>query len=181
MKHATLGTALLVLMLQGCQASTSTPAPAAPEPAAASTPQPAPAAPQVARPALPPEACQRTADGFAVFLEAIATDPALRAAYSAPKLAEYDFATPPKPVERAAEPFRLALIDSRWSYDEPDKNAEDLSRVDLKITQQGDQMRASFVRAEFSADDEVVKTLGAPEAYVFDYTKDCWQLSRHVR
>jgi len=185
MKQRLLTAALLALLLQGCKAPASTAAADAPA-AAAPTAQAAPAAATPAaaaapRPALPPEACAKTQDGFAAFLEAIVADPALRAAYSAPQVAERDLRDPSKPVDRPAEPFRLVLIDSRWSYDEPGKDPADLARVDLKLKPDGERMRADFVKAEFSADDEVTRTLGAPEAYVFKYTQQCWQLAQHLR
>lgn len=183
MKRRLLCAALLALVLQGCKAPDST-ASAAPAPAATAAAPPAAAAvpaPEAARPALPPGACDRTEDGFASFLEAIVSDPALRAAYSAPSVAEGDLRDPSKPVDRPGEPFRLALIDSTWSYDEPGKDPGQLARVKLDIKPDGERMRVDFVKAEFSADDEVVKTLGAPEAYVFDYTQQCWRLAQHLR
>jgi hypothetical protein len=187
MKRCLLCAALLALLLPGCKAPEST-AGAAPVAASATTPAPAAApaaaakpAPGDARPALPSGACDRTEDGFAAFLEAIVSDPALRAAYSAPTVAEGDLRDPSRPVDRPREPFRLALIDYGWSYDEPGKDPGQLARVKLDITPDGGRMRVDFVKAEFSADDEVVKTLGAPEAYVFDYTQQCWRLAQHLR
>jgi hypothetical protein len=187
MKQRLLAAALLALLLQGCKppqptAAADAPAPTSTASAATAAPEPAtPVAPAAPRPALPPEACTRTEDGFAAFLEAIVADPALRAAYSAPQVAERDLRDPSKPVDRPTEPFRLVLIDSRWSYDEPDKDAGELARVKLEFKPDGERMRVDFVKAEFSADEEVTRTLGAPEAYVFEYTQQCWQLTQHLR
>ncbi len=186
MKQRLLTAALLALLLQGCQMPEPAAAadPAAPTSAAPATATPAPttpAAPAAQRPALPQSACERTEEGFSAFLEAIVADPALRAAYSAPHVAERDLRDPSKPVERPSAPFRLVLIDSRWSYDEPDKQPEQLSRVKLELKPDGERMRAEFIRAEFSPDEDVIKTVGAPEAYVFDYTQQCWQLTQHLR
>lgn len=133
------------------------------------------------RPAMPTEACEKTADGFGAFFETIVTDPALREAYSGRNVAELDLRNPGGPVRRQAEPFRIALIDSRWAYDEPEKDASELARIKLELNADGERMRADFIKAEFSADDEVIKTLGAPEAYVFEYTQQCWQLIQHLR
>ncbi|KQR09094.1 MULTISPECIES: hypothetical protein [Xanthomonas] len=186
MKQRLLTAALLALLLQGCQAPESTAAadPAAPTSTATTTaaPEPAPpATPAAQRPALPQGACEKTEDGFSAFLEAIVADPAVRAAYSAPHVEESDLRDPSKPVDRPGEPFRLVLIDSRWSYDEPDKQPEQLARVKLELKPDGERMRAEFIRAEFSPDEEVIKTVGTPEAYVFDYTQQCWQLTQHLR
>lgn len=183
MKQRLLTAAMLALLLQGCKAPESTAA-ATPAAAATAAAVPAPAAPPsptAPRPALPQGACDKTQDGFAAFLEAIVSDPALRAAYSAPTIAEGDLRDPSKPVARPGEPFRLALIDYSWSYDEPGQDPGKLARVKMDIKPDGDRMRVDFVKAEFSADDDVVKTIGAPEAYVFDYTQQCWRLAQHLR
>ncbi|WP_372392408.1 hypothetical protein ACCQ05_21125 [Xanthomonas sp. NCPPB 3582] len=186
MTQRLLTAALLALLLQGCQAPESTPTatntagPAATP--AADVPEPA-ARPATAanRPELSPGACKKTDDGFTAFLEAIVADPAVRAAYSVPVVEERDLRDPSKLVNRQSEPFRLTLIDYSWSYNEPDKDPSELDRVKLDFKLEGDRMRVDFVRAEFSADDEVLKTFGAPEAYIFEYTQDCWQLAQHLR
>ncbi|KQQ55597.1 hypothetical protein IFR09_00940 [Pseudomonas syringae] len=128
-----------------------------------------PTAADPSRPAMPAQACEKTADGFGTFFETFVTDPALREAYSAPT------------VHRPAEPFRVALVDSRWVFDEPEKDASDLVRIKLDLVADGERMRADFIKAEFSADDEVIRTLGAPQAYLFEYRQHCWQLVQHLR
>lgn len=179
---------VLALLVQGCNASQ----PAAPaqivapaEPTAAVPAAPArtaaTAVPPGNRPPLPVEACARTADGFAAFFETIVSDAAVRAAYSAPTVEERDLRDPSKRVDRPAEPFRLTLIDYRWTYDEPGKEPGDMAQVKLDLRRDGERMRADFIKAEFSADDEVIRTFGAPEAYVFEYTQRCWQLTQHLR
>lgn len=82
----------------------------------------APATAVSPRPAMPTEACEKTADGFGAFFETIVTDPALREAYSTQNVAELDLRNPGGPVRRKAERFRIALIDSRWAYDETEKD-----------------------------------------------------------
>jgi len=168
MKRRLFTAALLALLLQGGHVSGFIGAAQA-------------AAPVATRPALPPGACARSEDGFVTFLEAFAADPTLRPAYSAPQVAERDLRNPSKSVNRASEPFRLVLIDSRWSYDEPEKDAGALARVKLDIKPVAEGMRADIVKARFSADDDVIKPFGAPEAYVFEYVQQCWQLTRHLR
>ena len=187
MKQRLLTAALLALLLQGCKPSessaTTTAAPApAPTATATAAPEQATAAATVAdRPALPQGACEKTEDGFTAFLEAIIADPALRAAYSAPRVEERDLRDPSKLVNRPGEPFRLTLIDYSWSYNEPNQDPGKLARIKMDFKQDGDRMRVDFVKAEFSADDDVIKTFGAPEAYVFEYTQQCWRLAQHLR
>jgi len=168
MKHRLFTAALLALLLQGGYMSGFVGA------AQAASPVPT-------RPALPSEACNKNEDGFATFLEAFASDPTVRAAYSAPHVAERDLRNPSKSVNRPNEPFRLAVIDSRWSYDEPGKDVSALARVKLDIKPVAEGMRADIVKARFSPDDNVVKPFGAPEAYVFEYVQQCWQLTQHLR
>ena len=85
-----------------------------------------------------------------------------------------------KPREQA-DPFRIALVDYQWVYDEPDKDAGVLSRISMERKFGADTMRIDFVKAEFSPDDEVVRTLGAHEAYVFRFREGCWQLAQQLR
>ncbi|MER2196860.1 hypothetical protein [Methylobacterium brachiatum] len=174
MRQRRLTTALLVLLLPGGK-----PAAAAPAPTAM-------AAPGLVRPAatradLPSGACDKTEDGFTAFLNAIVTDPALRAAYSAPQIAERDLNDPARPVARPIEPFRLTLIDYMWSYDEPGRDPGKLARVELSFTLDGDRMRLGLVRAKFSPEGNLVRTFGAPEAYVFEHRQGCWRLVEHLR
>ncbi|WP_372372330.1 hypothetical protein ACCQ13_00980 [Xanthomonas sp. NCPPB 1638] len=173
---------VLALLAQCCNASPpAAPAQLAPPAKPTANTPAATAMPPVNRPPLPLEACARTADGFAAFFETIVSDAAVRAAYSAATVEERDLRDPSKRVDRPAEPFRLTLIDYRWTYDEPGKEPGEMAHVKLDLRRDGERMRADFVKAEFSADDEVIRTFGAPEAYVFAYTHRCWQLTQHLR
>ncbi|MBX9403394.1 hypothetical protein K4L06_18935 [Lysobacter sp. BMK333-48F3] len=166
----------------------SAPATAAAAPAADTTPAApatAPAAAPAARPALPAEACQRSEDGFGAFFERYVQDPAVRAGYTAAQLELRDLRDPAKPgrsvPREQADPFRIALVDSQWVYDEPGKDPGQLERIDSRRKLDGDRMRVDFVRAEFTPDDDVASTKGAPEAYVFTFEQGCWQLSQQLR
>ncbi|WP_363797273.1 hypothetical protein ABU614_18880 [Lysobacter firmicutimachus] len=174
------------LSLAACgQGSTPQTAP----PPAADTAAAAPASPEVAttpaRMVLPAEACQRSEDGFGVFFERFVQDPAVREAYTAAQLQIGDLRDPAKPMQTVprdqAGPFRIALVDSQWVYDEPGKDAGQLERIDSRRTLDGDSMRVDYVRADFTPDDDVANTKGAPEAYVFKYEQGCWQLSQQLR
>ncbi|MEH6413974.1 hypothetical protein, partial [Pseudomonas sp. CGJS7] len=130
-------------------------------------------------------ACAKTEDGFATFLEQFASEPEIRAGYSAPTIEVRDINNPDRLIAsqtpQQADPFRIAMVDYQWSYDEPGKDAGQLSRIKLDRKLSGDRMRLDLVKAEFSPDEEVVKTIGSPEAYVFEFKQDCWQLAQHLR
>ncbi|MGO1003374.1 hypothetical protein [Lysobacter sp. CA196] len=191
MNQARTVAAALVLALAGCNApdagkadpaapaATATPAPAEPT-QPATTPAPPAAAVQ-----LPTEACVKTEDGFAAFFEQFVYEANVRSAYSAPQIEIRDLKDPGKLLEsqtpQQAGPFKIALVDNQWSYDEPGKQAGQLDRVKIDRTLSGDRMRVDFVKAEFSPDEEVVKTLGKPEAYVFEFKQGCWQLTQQLR
>ena len=197
MKQARTVAAALVLALAGCNApvpgkadpaANATPAPAESAPAQPAAAQPAPA--EAAPPAsaavqLPAEACVKTEDGFAAFFEQFVYEANVRSAYSAPKIEIRDLKDPGKLLEsqtpQQAGPFKIALVDNQWAYDEPGKQAGQLDRVKIDRTLSGDRMRVDFVKAEFSPDEEVVKTLGKPEAYVFEFKQGCWQLTQQLR
>ncbi len=204
MNQARTVAAALVLALAGCnapapeagKANTADPAaaatPASAEPAATepATAQPAPAeatpsAPASAAVQLPAEACVKSEDGFASFFEQFVYQANVRSAYSAPKIEIRDLKDPGKLLEsqtpQQAGPFKIALVDNQWSYDEPGKQAGQLDRVKIERTLSGDRMRVDFVKAEFSPDEEVVKTFGKPEAYVFEFKQGCWQLTQQLR
>ncbi|QWP75123.1 hypothetical protein J5226_15965 [Lysobacter sp. K5869] len=191
MKQARIAALALAVALAACSKppaaapEAAQPAPAA-QPAAAAGATPAPAAePAAARPALPEGACAKTEDGFDSFLEAYIGQPDKRAAYTAPDIEVRELKDPAKLVAKQsaqqAGPFRIALVDSQWSYFDPAKPDGEMARIDLNRNLDGDRVRVDYVKAEFSPDEEVVKTLGAPEAYVFEFKQGCWQLTQQLR
>ncbi len=186
MKQARIAALALAVALTACSKPPAA-APEAAQPAPAAQPAAAgpPAAPAAARPALPEGACAKTEDGFATFLEAYIAEPDKRAAYTAPEIEVRDIKDPSKLIAKQsaqqADPFRIVLVDSQWSYFEPGKPDGELARIQLDRKLEGDRMRLDFVKAEFSPDEEVVKTLGPPEAYVFGYEQGCWQLTLQLR
>jgi hypothetical protein len=190
MKQARIAALALAVALTACSKppaaapEAAQPAPAAQPAATASAAAPA-AAPAAARPALPEGACAKTEDGFATFLEAYIAEPDKRAAYTAPEIEVRDIKDPSRLIAKQsaqqADPFRIVLVDSQWSYFEPGKPDGELARIQLDRKLEGDRMRLDFVKAEFSPDEEVVKTLGPPEAYVFGYEQGCWQLTLQLR
>lgn len=194
MKPARTAIAVLVLALTACKAAApeapAAPAPAAPAAAPATTaaaaPAPTAAAPTAAPAApavqLPAEACVKSEDGFASFFEQFVYEAPVRAAYSAPTVEVRDIKDPGKLLgSEQPGPFRIAMVDNQWSYSEPGKDAGQFARVKMDRTLNGDRMRVDFVKAEFSPDEEVTKTLGKPEAYVFEFKQGCWQLTQQLR
>ena len=194
MKPARTAFAVVVLALTACKAAAPE-APAAPAPtapaatpatAAAAAPAPPAAAPTAAPAApavqLPAEACTKSEDGFASFFEQFVYEAPVRAAYSAPTVEVRDIKDPSKVLaSEQAGPFRIAMVDNQWSYNEPGKDAGQFARVKMDRALSGDRMRVDFVKAEFSPDEEVTKTLGKPEAYVFEFKQGCWQLTQQLR
>ncbi|SDY19568.1 hypothetical protein SAMN04487939_101180 [Lysobacter sp. yr284] len=183
MNSARIAALALAVALAACSKPAPAPEPSAPAAAAVAAPAPA-ASPVAARPALPEGACAKTEDGFASFLEAFIGEPDKRAAYTSPGFALRDIKAPDQPITHQTgptEPFRIALVDYQWSYFEPGKPDGELARIKLDRKLEGDRMRLDFVKAEFSPDDEVVKTLGPPEAYVFQHQQGCWQLTLQLR
>lgn len=166
-------TALVALLLPSGTVAAA-PAPAAPE-------DPHPVTPATTRAALPPEACAKTEDGFVLFLNDVVTDPTMRAAYSAPRIAERDVRNPSKPVARPSEPFRLTTNGSFWLYNESGRAAAKPARLTLTFTLTGNRMRLGLVKTKFSPEDEIIGTFGAPEAYVFEHRQGCWQLVEHLK
>lgn len=194
MKQARIAALALAVAMAACSKPPAAPeagAPAAaPAPAAqpATPPGPAPDAgqpPAPARPALAEGACDKTEDGFASFLEAYIAEPDKRAAYTAPQIELRELKDPSRLIAtesaQQAGPFRIALVDYQWSYFDPAKPDGEMARIQLDRKLEGDRMRLDFVKAEFSPDDEVVKKLGAPEAYVFEHKQGCWQLTQQLR
>lgn len=192
MTSARTAAAVLVLALSACKAGTSSaPVDASAAPASITAqavvepaPAAAPTAAQATKPTvqLSPDACVKSEDGFAAFFEQFVYEAPVRAAYSAPTVEVRDIKDPAKRLDaQPPGPFRIALIDNQWSYDEPEKDPSQLARIKMERTLSGDVMRVDFVKAEFTADDEVSKTLGKPEAYVFEFKQGCWQLTQQLR
>lgn len=190
MKAARTAIAVLVLALTACKAAApeapAAPAPTAPTAAPATTTAPAPApvaaAPTAPAVQLPADACVKSEDGFASFFEQFVYEAPVRAAYSAPTVEVRDIKDPAKLLSsQQPDPFRIALVDNQWSYVEPGKDPSQFARIKSDRTLSGDRMRVDFVKAEFSPDEEVTKTLGKPEAYVFEFKQGCWQLIQQLR
>jgi len=187
---AAAGVLLLLFLLAGCQRATSPSADANPGPvdvspiAAMQEAREATRVPATREQNLPAEACVKSEEGFSEFLGLFVQDRRVRESHSAPMIGVGDIKRPDETADVVAlqqiEPFRIALVDGRWVYEEPGKPSGELARVDISRTLDGEAMRVEFVRAEFSAEDDVLRTIGDPEVYEFAFRKGCWQLMKYL-
>jgi hypothetical protein len=114
---------------------------------------------------LPTDAC--TQEGYWSFFEAFAQSQEVRDAHTADA------------VRSAINPFRISLVDDRWFYvDDAGKGEQERQPLELKDVREGNAFRVEYVRAEFDANDEIVKTYGTPGSYVFNFVDGCWQLTQ---
>jgi hypothetical protein len=182
---------LFGLLLAGCLETTSQAADSnagsANISAAATVQEEAPKVPRV--PALdekhlPAEACIQSEEGFSEFFDIFVQDRPVRESHSAPMIEIGDIKNPNGKgnvvASQQIEPFRIALADNQWVYEEPGKSPGELARVDINKTLDGNIVRVEFVRAKFSVEDNVVRTTGDPEAYVFAFRNGCWQLTEYL-
>lgn len=133
---------------------------------------------------LPAEACVKSEEGFSEFFGFFVQDRRVRESHSAPMIEvgdiKKDDETKNVVASEQIEPFRIALVDNQWMYEEPGKSPGELARVDINRTMDGEAVRVEFVRAEFSAEDEVLRAVGDPEAYIFVFRNGCWQLTEYL-
>lgn len=133
---------------------------AAPPPAPAETVPPAPPATAAAGDAFPAELCAPD-QGWSFLNAFVLADEATRRRYS-----EGD----------AAEDFRIAMVDSRWSIREPAGSADEYSRVELQEIPSEDGFVIEYVRARYAPNEDVESTYGEPGRYVFAIRDGCWKL-----
>ena len=114
---------------------------------------------------LPADACTR--DGYWSFFETFVQSPEVRAAHTSDA------------VRSAINPFRISLVDDRWYYvDDAGKEGQERQPLELKDVLEGKTFRVEYVRAEFDANDEIVRTYGTTGSYVFNFVDGCWQLTQ---
>lgn len=125
---------------------------------------------------LPDDACTR--EGHWSFFESFVRWDAVRARHTADSVSVRSFAQPDREVGRTLGKdvgFRIALEDYRWVLAGSDQD------LDLQPWQEGDVLRVQYTPVELGPDDEVVRTLGAPGAYVFERRNGCWELTQELR
>lgn len=125
---------------------------------------------------LPDDACTR--EGHWSFFESFVRWDAVRARHTADTISVRHLSQPDHEVARTPKKdvaFRIALDDYRWVLAGSDQD------LDLQPSQDGDVFRVEYTPVELGPDDEVVRKLGAPGAYVFERRNGCWELTQELR
>ncbi len=129
------------------------------------------------------EAC--TLEGHAAFLESFARDEKVRATYTSPQMRIRDFNkldTDANLIERGKyDQFKIGLMDYRWVYLDPARDENSYERLEVKQKRTGDTLRVDFVKGEFDAEDNLVRTQGKPRAYIFEFKQGCWYLTQDLQ
>lgn len=140
------------------------------------------------------DACK--AKDFAAFFGSYAQNRKVRDAQTAALVEVRSLKNPKKKIEDVDARdflFNIQMLD--YSYYDADsalkfdksENPDDL--VDVKVDFKelgGDKHRIDWTRAQMKPDDEgegkvLVKTIGKPGAYIFEYVDGCYQLTQDLR
>jgi hypothetical protein len=118
----------------------------------------------------------------------------IRSRYSADKIQVRDYNDPSQVLEVVKQQdyqgFKIASVDYTLVYDDPtitDPNAK--ARLKREVKRLDDNtFRVDYVRAEFETDGEaednngkLIRTYGAPGAYIFEHQNGCWTLTQEYR
>jgi hypothetical protein len=118
----------------------------------------------------------------------------IRSRYSADKIQVRDYNDPNQILEvvkkQDYQGFKIASVDYTLVYDDPtitDPNAK--ARLKREVKRLDDNtFRVDYVRAEFETDGEaednngkLIRTYGAPGAYIFEHQNGCWTLTQEYR
>jgi hypothetical protein len=118
----------------------------------------------------------------------------IRSRYSADKIQVRDYNDPNQVLEviekQDYQGFKIASLDYTLVYDDPaitDPNAK--ARLKREVKRIDDNtFRVDYVRAEFEVDPEaednngkLIRTYGAPGAYIFEHRQGCWTLTQELR
>jgi len=124
------------------------------------------------------EAC--TQKGYQAFFESFVRSDAIRKSHTSPNV-EIRSISDNKPIKAKYDQFKIGLVDYVWIFLDPKKDISNYEQLDLKEKIIGSTYRVDYQRAEFGADDEVIKTYGAPGAYLFEIQDGCWRLTKEYR
>lgn len=125
---------------------------------------------------LPDDAC--TWEGHWSFFESFVRWDTVRARYTADTVSVRNLSQPEHEIARTPKKdvaFRIALDDYRWVLAGSEQD------LDLQPSQDGDVLRVEYTPVELGPDDEVLRKLGAPGAYVFERRNGCWELTQDLR
>jgi hypothetical protein len=118
----------------------------------------------------------------------------IRSRYSAAEIQVRDYNDPNQVLEVVKQQnyqgFKIASLDYTLVYDDPtitDPNAK--ARLKREVKRLDDNtFRVDYVRAEFAVDPEaednngkLIRTYGAPGAYIFEHQNGCWTLTQELR
>lgn len=196
--------ALLLCMLSACDSAPHAPAASKGDPATAATAaapgasdtvappaetppvtdSAAPAATVLPDPSLPESACKP--EGFREFFEAYVDSASVRNAYTWADVRIGRYAAPTQDARSVAKAgyrdFRIGAVDYRWVYLDPAiKEPGDYPRLDIDIKPKDKTAQVEYVKAEFDAEDNLVRTVGDRGAYVFELRDKCWYLTQDLR
>lgn len=196
--------ALLLCMLSACDSASHAPAAPKDDPAGAATAaapkasdavappaqtppvtdSAAPAATVLPDPPLPESACKP--EGFREFFEAYVDSESVRKTYTWADVRVGRYADPKQDARSVAgsgyRDFRIGAVDYRWVYLDPAiKEPGDYPRLDIDIEPKDKTAQVEYVKAEFDADDNLVRTVGDRGAYVFELRDKCWYLTQDLR
>lgn len=131
------------------------------------------------------DACGRSDQDFDNFFNAYIYRPELRSRHTSPDIEIRKISDKNNKIgietKEQNKPFKIGLIDYRWSYVTPDEKADKSDRIEIKIHREGDAMQVDFIRAHYTNDDTLIETYGAKGAYVFEHKNNCWQLTQELR
>jgi hypothetical protein len=144
-----------------------------------------------------PESCAR--DDYGQFFWQFVKDNdmqnnPMRMPYSAASITVRDYDNPDRVLEvvkkQNYQGFKIASVDYTLVYDDPtitDPRAK--ARLKREVKRLDDNtFRVDYVRAEFETDGEaednngkLIRTYGAPGAYIFEHQNGCWTLTQEYR
>jgi hypothetical protein len=118
----------------------------------------------------------------------------MRMPYSAASITVRNYENPDQVLEvvkkQSYQGFKIDSVDYTLVYDDPtitDPNAK--ARLKREVKRLDDNtFRVDYVRAEFETDGEaednngkLIRTYGAPGAYIFEHQNGCWNLTQEYR
>lgn len=124
------------------------------------------------------EAC--TQKGYWSFFEQFVKSEAIRKTHTSPKVELRSYSGKAK-IEGQYEQFKIGMYDNTWIYIDPIKKTEKVQRLELKDEVSGNTFRVNYQKAEFGSDEQLLKKIGKPGAYVFELQNACWRLTQELR
>ncbi|MFQ6311453.1 hypothetical protein [Lysobacter capsici] len=131
------------------------------------------------------DACGNNDQDFDNFFNAYIYRPELRPQHTSPSIEIRQISDKNKKIgtetKEQNKPFKIGLIDYRWSYVTAHGKEEKSDRIEIKIHREGNAMQVDFIRAKYTNDDTLIRTYGPEGAYVFEHKNNCWQLTQELR